>query len=1186
VRSRAGAAILATRLLPSILVLLVVLGVRVAAAQPPPPGPQQPAPARDEEPYHLTADRLEGSVGAGENVYTAIRPTVVHGTTTVTGDSALIYKNRELVLFRGNVRIVDGRTHMWGREASYDRKTRLATLRGNVRIEEGTAKITGNEARFYRTENRSVITGNPRLEDSTRTVTADRIEYDRSNDIVTALGKVDAIDRAESTRVRAGRVRYDRRADYAWATEDPVLVREERKGQHTTVRGDTLEFDNSKRRAYAIGNVRVEREKLRATGTRAEFDRAEDRAILVGKPRAWDDQGVAYGDTIEIGFDDNQLRTLRIHPNAVVEFTAKADSGRGERNIATGDTITVHFEKEEAREALMVGHAESRYWPSSADSAQGGRNVSNGDSIRVFFEKGEPERAIVRGGGKGTYFLSAEGDTVKDHERELVRYEGNEIQYEIKKGTVDIVGNSDVVYRDVHLTADRVTFDSNTDHMRAEGSPVLTDAGNRMTGASMTYDLNTRQGTVFEGRTAYDRGFLFGERVRRVSDTELDVAHGTYSTCDLTEPHYHFESSKMKVMLHDKVIARPVVFYIKKVPVLALPFYVFPIQTGRHSGFQLPQVEFGSSTGGGKFVRNVGYYWAIDDFMDATGWFDYYQQESWLLHGLYRYNRRYEYQGQISASYQNQFTTGANRWDLFGRHFQTLGRNFTLTGQANLTNSSEYRRDQNLGQNVFLRVQRNLDSNLSLQKGWSGGSLSFGLLQREDLDASPGALKTEQQLPSLTLRLNQRPIGRSPRGQEPARWPAFTSTVYTTGFSALYQRREYASIAHAESTVVLDSLGTPVDTTIASVTVDSLDARGAARYDFALTDVRSLGFIKVSPSVFLNAVYYSRDQAGQLNQVGAVWGAGLSMNTAVTGTFHTSIGPLRAIRHVITPLVSASYQPPRTSLLYQGSDGFYRPRFDGVSGISLAAAEVRRLNFSLRQDVHAKWGDPIHPKVINNLIQLQSDISYNGLAKRSGAKPLSDLSTTLNLKPIDRSDFAFRFVHNPYDARLLFFSASTGIALQGQSPTGEDYSIADQEPGTFAVRERSPLTPVGMSPAGLPWSVFASISYDGSRARDGKGGYTDWHSEARLNGGTAVNFTKNWRLEYNWQFDPRAGIMVSQFFTVKRDLHCWEMQFTRSLSGDVGDEYYFKINVKNLPEVYFEQGSRGLRGFGALQNIY
>ena len=1172
-------------LLAVLSVLAAAMAVGLALAQPPPPGTAPPG-GRDDEPYRLTADRLEGSASAGENVYTAIRPTVVHGTTTVTGDSALIYKNRELVLFRGNVRIVDGRTHMWGREASYDRKTRLATLRGNVRIEEGSAKITGNEARFYRLENRSVITGSPRLEDSTRTLTADRIEYDRANDIVLAIGKVDAIDRAESTRVRAGRVRYDRRADYAWATEEPVLVREERKGQHTTVQGDTLEFDNPNRRAYAIGNVRVEREKLRATGARAEFDQARDHALLVGKPRAWDDQGVAYGDTIEIEFEENALRTLRIHPHAVVEFTAKADSGRGERNVASGDTITVHFEKEEAREALMVGRAESRYWPSSADSAEGGRNVSNGDSIRVFFDKGEPSRAIVRGGSQGTYFLAAEGDTSKDRQRDLVKYQGSEIQYDIKKGTVDIVGGSDVTYREVHLTADRVTFDSNTDRMRAEGSPVLTDAGNRMTGASMTYDLNTRQGTVFEGRTAYDRGFLSGERVRRVSDVELDVAHGTYSTCDLAEPHFHFESAKMKVLLHDKVIARPVVFYIKKVPVLALPFYVFPIQTGRHSGFQLPQVEFGSATGGGKFVRNVGYYWAINDFMDGTGWFDYYQQSSWILHGLYRYNRRYEFQGQLSGSYQNEFSTGARRWDLVGRHYQILGRDFRLSSDANFTNSSQYRRDQNLGQNVFVRVQRNLRSNLSLQKGWSGGSFSFGLLQTQDLDAEPGQIKTDQQLPSLSMRLNQRPIGRAPRGREAGRWPAFIGTSYTTGLTALYQRREFEPFARPESTVVFDSLGAPVDTTIASVNVDSLDARGAARWDLSLTDVRSLGFIKVSPSFVLNTVYYSRDQAGQENQIGAAWGASLNANTAVTGTFNTGIGPLRAFRHVIKPSVTAAYQPPRTNLLYRGADGLFRPRFDGVTGISLPTAETRQVRFSLLQDLHVKWGDPIRPKVINSLFQLQNDIFYNGLAKRSGAKPWSDLSSSLQFKPIDRSDFGFNFVHNPYDGRLLSFRAGTAISLQGQSPTGEENSIADQEPGTYAVRERSPLTPVGMSTAGLPWSVNASISYQGSRARDGKGGYTPWRSDARLNGGTAVNLTKNWRFEYNWQFDPKAGIMVSQFFTVKRDLHCWEMQLTRSLSGDVGDEYYFKINVKNLPEVYFEQGSRAMRGFGALQNFY
>ena len=178
--------------------------------------------------------------------------------------------------------------------------------------------------------------------------------------------------------MRAGRIRYDRRVDYAWATIDPVLERQERGGRTTIVRADTLEFDNPKRQAVAVGNVRVEREKLRATGRRAEFYRSEDRALLLGNPRAWDEQGVARGDSIEIRFANNRVQALRMWPNAVVEYEARADSARGERNVAQGDTITVHFAEEEAREAVIVGHAESRYWPSAADSVEGGGNVQIG----------------------------------------------------------------------------------------------------------------------------------------------------------------------------------------------------------------------------------------------------------------------------------------------------------------------------------------------------------------------------------------------------------------------------------------------------------------------------------------------------------------------------------------------------------------------------------------------------------------------------------------------------------------------------------------------------------------------------------------------------------------------------------------------------------------------------------------
>ncbi len=1140
------------------------------------------------EPYRMTADRLEGSASGGENVYTATRVTVVHGTTTVTGDSALIYRVRELVEFRGNVKIVDGTTRMWGREASYDRKARLATLRGDVRIEERGAVITGREARFYRAENRSVITGSPRLEDSTRTLTADRIEYDRNREVVVATGHVDAYDQAERTRVRASRMRYDRKADRAWAETEPVLELEEQGAKKTEVRATSMEFDNARRRVTAIGGVRIRREALRATCDRAEFYQEEELALLIGDPRAWDDEGVARGDTIEIHFSENRLHSLRLRPHGMVEYAAKSDSGRGERNIATGDTITVYFENEAAREAVIVGHAESRYWPSSADSSQGGRNESQGDTIRVFFENGKPARAVVRGGSKGVYFLAAEGDTSRFAREEEVRYQGAEIVYNVNQGTVDVLGTADVTYKEMRLGADRVTFDSNTDQMLAEGSPVLNDGRERITGETMTYDLTKRHGTVYKGRTTYDRGFISGERVRKLSENVLEVKNGTYSTCELPETHYHFHSNKMKVILQDKVIARPVVFYIKSIPVLALPFYVFPIKPGRHSGFQLPQIEFGSSTSGGKFVRNIGYYWAISDFMDATAWWDYYQGSSWVAHGQYRYHKRYGYQGQISSSYENRFAAAnSNRWDLIGRHFQTLGPGATLTAQANLTNSSDYRRDPTLGNNVLLRIQRNLSSNLSLQKSWSGGSFGLGLLQNEDLDAEPGAIKTQQQLPRINYSLNSKPIGHAARGEEPGRLTWLSSTLYSFRATGLYERKEYQQFFLPETTVTLDTLGVPVDTTVVQVPVDSLDARGAMRYDLSLTDVRTLlGFVRVSPRFSYSGVYYSRDQAGDKNQFGGVWSAGIGVNTAVYGTFRTAMGPLRAIRHVVTPAVGFTYQPANTNLLYKDASGITRSRFEGVSGIALAGGEAKFINFSLRNDIHVKWGDPTKPSVVNNLILLETRGSYNILAERSGVRPLSDLFTTLRVKPIQRSDFDFGFVHNPYDLRLLQFSASTGIAFQGQSQFGEEEQPMLTEPGAEAVRAPTALSPQGLIPSGLPWMLGASISYVGSRSRAAGGGYTAWVSNARLNGSTGLNLSKNWRFDYIWQFDAKAGKLVSQFFTVKRELHCWEMQFTRSISGDVGNEYYFKINVKNLPEVYFEQGSRGLRGFGGIQGLY
>jgi hypothetical protein len=146
--------------------------------------------------------------------------------------------------------------------------------------------------------------------------------------------------------------------------------------------------------------------------------------------------------------------------------------------------------------------------------------------------------------------------------------------------------------------------------------------------------------------------------------------------------------------------------------------------------------------------------------------------------------------------------------------------------------------------------------------------------------------------------------------------------------------------------------------------------------------------------------------------------------------------------------------------------------------------------------------------------------------------------------------------------------------------------MGEPEPGADAMSAQSEIyTPAGMTPAGLPWQFSLAVSYSGFADPVPGGTYRTWAASTRSNGMVGVNPSRNWRVDYSWQYDFISRRMISQHYTVKRDLHCWEMQFTRSLSGGAS-EYYFKINVKNLPEVYFEQGSRGLRGFGGIPTLF
>ncbi len=155
-----------------------------------------------------------------------------------------------------------------------------------------------------------------------------------------------------------------------------------------------------------------------------------------------------------------------------------------------------------------------------------------------------------------------------------------------------------------------------TTNPRYRGLPELVDGGETYHGTTISYNFKTKKGRINVGQTEIEKGLYYGEAIKKVEGDVLYVADGKFTTCDLTHPHYYFASPEMKVVVKDKIVARPVYFYVSDVPVFALPFGIFPAERGRRSGLITP--GYGSSDRG-RYLTHLGYYWATNDYMDWNG---------------------------------------------------------------------------------------------------------------------------------------------------------------------------------------------------------------------------------------------------------------------------------------------------------------------------------------------------------------------------------------------------------------------------------------------------------------------------------------------------------------------------------------------------------------------------------------
>ena len=267
----------------------------------------------------------------------------------------------------------------------------------------------------------------------------------------------------------------------------------------------------------------------------------------------------------------------------------------------------------------------------------------------------------------------AQTDTAKEFKQSNsisspIPYSSNDSMVVNKNGTAVLYGQGDVKFEGMELQSEyiRMNMDSNTiyatgryDSINDEwvGHPVFKDEKDSYNAKEMTYNLESQKGFIKNVVTQQGEGYILAEKAKKAGEDVMMMAGGKYTTCDDHEhPHFYLRMTKAKVKPGDYIATGPAYMVVGDVPLpLAIPFGFFPFTNTYSSGLIMP--TFGDDGTRGLYLNGLGYYFAINDYVDLELKGDIYSRGTWAINATSKYIWRYHFSGNLSVSYRNDVTS-------------------------------------------------------------------------------------------------------------------------------------------------------------------------------------------------------------------------------------------------------------------------------------------------------------------------------------------------------------------------------------------------------------------------------------------------------------------------------------------------------------------------------------------------
>lgn len=589
-----------------------------------------------------------------------------------------------------------------------------------------------------------------------------------------------------------------------------------------------------------------------------------------------------------------------------------------------------------------------------------------------------------------------------------------------------LYGNANVKYENMDLKAEKIDMSQQSSIVHAtgvwadstqtelDGTPVFQMGQDTYESDTMTFNFKTKKGIIKNVTTQQDDGFLISKVSKRAANGDIYMEHGRYTTCDAEHPDFYIALSRAKVRTGKDVIFGPAHLVVADVPLpIAIPYGFFPFTKNYSSGLIMP--TYGDESARGFYLRDGGYYFAINDKFDVKLVGEIYTKGSWGVTATSNYKKRYKYNGSFLVSYQDtrnseeglpdysKQTSFKIQWS----HRQDAKANpySQLSASVNFASSSYERNNLNSMYNPQSRTQSTRTSSVSWSTGFS--SIGLNLSSTANLSQNMRDSSIMMTLPDLNITLSRFYPFKRKHAAGKERWYEKISMSYTGRISNSFSGKESKLF----------------NSNLAKDWKNGMSHSIPIAGNFTLFD-----YINVSPSFnFTDRTYTSKHKRSwdDLRQVEVVdttfgfhnvynWNLALSMSTKLYGFYIPSRklfgDKVDRIRHVVTPSVSLSYAPDFGTSRYGYYDTYQKTNADGsVSIVEYSPyrdmlygvpgkGKTGSISMSIDNNVEMKIKsdkDSTGYKKISLIDNFGAQMSYNMAAQ---TRPWSDLSMRLRLR--------------------------------------------------------------------------------------------------------------------------------------------------------------------------------------------